>query len=45
MDNLEAIIEGVKELNSPVIIQTSQRAIDYAGCSTEQEDNYILKFR
>jgi len=31
MENLEAIIEAAEELNSPVIIQTSQRAIDYAG--------------
>lgn len=31
MENLKAIIEGAEELNSPVIIQTSQRAIDYAG--------------
>jgi len=31
MENLQAIIEGAEEMNSPVIIQTSQGAIDYAG--------------
>lgn len=31
MENLQAIIEGAEELNSPVIIQTTQGAIDYAG--------------
>ena len=31
MENLQAILAGAEELNSPVIIQTSQNAIDYAG--------------
>lgn len=31
MENLQGIIEGAEELNSPVIIQTTQGAIDYAG--------------
>lgn len=31
MENLQAIIEAAEELNSPVIIQASQGAIDYAG--------------
>ncbi len=31
MENLQAILEGAEELNAPVIIQTSQNAIDYAG--------------
>ncbi len=31
MENLQAIIEGAEELNSPVIIQTTQGAINYAG--------------
>ncbi|WP_378956205.1 ketose-bisphosphate aldolase [Pelosinus sp. sgz500959] len=31
MENLQAIIQGAEEMNSPVIIQTSQGAIDYAG--------------
>lgn len=31
MENLQAILAGAEELNAPVIIQTSQNAIDYAG--------------
>lgn len=31
MENLQAIIEGAEELNSPAFIQTTQGAIDYAG--------------
>lgn len=31
MENLQAIIEAAEELNSPVIIQASQGAINYAG--------------
>ncbi|VBB07219.1 ketose-bisphosphate aldolase class-ii [Lucifera butyrica] len=31
MENLQAIIEGAEEMNAPVIIQTTQGAIDYAG--------------
>lgn len=31
MENLQAILEGAEELNAPVIIQTSQNAVDYAG--------------
>lgn len=31
MENLQAIIDGAEEMNSPVIIQTTQGAIKYAG--------------
>ena len=31
MENLQAIIDGAEEMNSPVIIQTTQGAIEYAG--------------
>lgn len=31
MENVKAIIEAAEELNSPVILQTTQGAIDYAG--------------
>ncbi|PJI08413.1 MULTISPECIES: class II fructose-bisphosphate aldolase [Clostridium] len=31
MENVQAIIDGAEELNSPVIIQTTEGAINYAG--------------